>query len=599
MKNKKKGKGQVDKKFFKRVLKLIKIVVPGWTSGPAVNLYLLSIALLLRTYLTIQLAAINGGIVKTIVNRDYSDFVRRCIFLLFFSIPASTVNSALTYFNKKLAIQFRTNLSLYFNKEYLQKMTFYQMTNLDDRISNPDQRLTQDIQKWSESLSNLYSNFSKPLLDMILFSRKLAQLVGWQGPTVVIGWYFMSAVMIKTISPAFGKLAAIEQNLEGEYRTQHSDVLLYSEEIAFYRGAEWEREKVNNSFSKLYKHVNSILTKKFWMGIFDSMLIKYGAVLVGYSVLGLPVFGPGSAKYIKEVGSDPSAITRDYVRNSSLLISLSKAIGKIVISYKDVQNLAGYTSLVYEVKDVLDDLKNDTYQRKLVDKAEEKFDFNNRGVKHDAEKIQFIDVPIISPNGDVLVEKINFQIEKGENLYITGPNGCGKSSLFRIIGTLWPLFAGELYKPPANELFYIPQRPYLPPGSLMDQLIYPHERRDMLRKGITEKDLTELLAKFKLDYLVREGGFKQVQDWANTLAGGEKQKIAMLRLFYHRPMFAILDECTSAMSLEDEERMYTYARELGITLITISHRPTLLQFHEYLLKFDGQGGWEFDRLKHE
>lgn len=104
MKNKKKGKGQVDKKFFKRVLKLIKIVVPGWTSGPAVNLYLLSIALLLRTYLTIQLAAINGGIVKTIVNRDYSDFVRRCIFLLFFSIPASTVNSALTYFNKKLAI---------------------------------------------------------------------------------------------------------------------------------------------------------------------------------------------------------------------------------------------------------------------------------------------------------------------------------------------------------------------------------------------------------------------------------------------------------------------------------------------------------------
>ena len=79
-----------------------------------------------------------------------------------------------------------------------------------------------------------------------------------------------------------------------------------------------------------------ILRKQFWMGIFDTMLVKYGAVLVGYSILGLPVFGPGSKDYLASVGTDPSKITRDYVRNSSLLINLSKAVGKIVVSYKEM-----------------------------------------------------------------------------------------------------------------------------------------------------------------------------------------------------------------------------------------------------------------------
>ena len=127
-----------------------------------------------------------------------------------YSIPASIVNSSLEYFNKKLAILYRTRLVNHFNKAYLNKMIYYQVSNLDSRISNPDQRLTQDIEKWAISLSNIYSSFSKPLLDIILFSRKLAELVGWQGPAAAIGWYFMSAVIIRYISPSFGKLTAIE-----------------------------------------------------------------------------------------------------------------------------------------------------------------------------------------------------------------------------------------------------------------------------------------------------------------------------------------------------------------------------------------------------
>lgn len=88
--------------------------------------------------------------------------------------------------------------------------------------------------------------------------------------------------------------------------------------------------------------------------------------MVGYAVLGLPVFGPNKDKYLKRVGNDPSAITKDYIRNSSLLINLAKAIGRIVVSYKEVQSLAGYTSLIYELKDVLEDLSQNRYKRIMV-----------------------------------------------------------------------------------------------------------------------------------------------------------------------------------------------------------------------------------------
>lgn len=126
-----------------------------------------------------------------------------------------------------------------------------------------------------------------------MFSRKLAELVGWLGPAIVVGWYAVSGLLIRLISPSFGRLTAIEQKIEGEYRSKHSDLLNHSEEVAFYNGSAWEKARINDKFKELINHVKFVLHKRFLMGIFDSMLVKYGAVMVGYTVVGLPVFGPG------------------------------------------------------------------------------------------------------------------------------------------------------------------------------------------------------------------------------------------------------------------------------------------------------------------
>lgn len=98
-----------------------------------------------------------------------------------------------------------------------------------------------------------------------------------------------------------------------------------------------------------------------------------------------------------------------------------------------------------------------------------------------------MDVPIFSPNGDELVTKMSFEINPGMHMMITGPNGCGKSSLFRILGELWPARGGEVHKPGSDKIFYIPQRPYLPNGTLRDQIIYPDTPAIQKKKGITDQ----------------------------------------------------------------------------------------------------------------
>ena len=138
----------------------------------------------------------------------------------------------------------------------------------------------------------------------------------------------------------------------------------------------------------------------------------------------------------------------------------------------------------------------------------------------------------------------------------------------------------------------------MPLGTLRDQIAYPDSRSQSLSKGMSDDKLIDLLKMVHLEYLVeREGGLDAVQDWADVLSGGEKQRIAMSRLFYHKPLWAILDECTSAVSIDVEGAMYTRARELGITLFTVSHRDSLVKYHEYLLKFDGEGGFHFGSIK--
>ena len=274
-----------------------------------------------------------------------------------------------------------------------------------------------------------------------------------------------------------------------------------------------------------------------------------------------------------------------------------------MFSYKEVTELAGHTSRVAALLDVMDDIQAGQFQKNLVSTAgtEENAEvLRGRGNIIESEDIEFVDVPIVSPNGDVLVRKLSFFVKPHEHLLIVGPNGCGKSSLFRILGGLWPVYGGTVQKPPSSDIFYIPQRPYLSRGTLRQQIIYPDSLRQMRDKAVTDRDLYKILQKVEIEQIVeRDGGWDAEEEWRDVLSGGLQQRVAMARLFYHAPKYAILDECTSSVTLEIEKAMYDNAKALNITLMTVSHRRSLWKYHDNILQFDGQGHYIFTKLDAE
>lgn len=289
--------------------------------------------------------------------------------------------------------------------------------------------------------------------------------------------------------------------------------------------------------------------------------------------------------------------------------------------------------------------------------------------------IAFEQVTIATPSsvsssrmpGRVLCEQLTFAVKPGMNVLIVGPNGCGKSSTFRTLAGLWPHKTGIVRRPAMEELFYVPQRPYLVPGaSLRAQLVYPTRVKQLC---VGESELLKILQLVKLETLFDRPGVawdtiitscetddsssrdddpqggseaaathedsevsaiakmvaeqiagrlrKQTRSSSSSvpvsrrrrdghkthtttaLSPGERQRLALARLLFHRPKFAILDECTSTLDEAMEAAFYRTCQQRGITVLSIGHRTSLWAYHNCVLRFDGMGGYQFSPFRVE
>ncbi|GAD96549.1 hypothetical protein PVAR5_5207 [Paecilomyces variotii No. 5] len=592
-------KVELNREFLRNLLRLLKIVIPGWKSKELRLLVSHSVFLVLRTVLSLYVAELDGRLVSNLVRGKGKDFLFGLVWWMMVAVPATFTNSMLSYHQCRLALQYRKRLTEYVHDKYLSNMTFYAISALDDRIKNPDQLITVDIARFSNSLAELYSNLAKPILDMAIYNYSLSKSVGGEGLFLMSLLVQVSANVMRMLTPPFGKYVADEARLEGEFRFQHTRLIDYSEEVALYHGHEAEKDNLDKGYFTLIKHVNRILRRRLYHGFMEDFVVKYFWGALGLILCSFPVFFKIPGQVTQTMGDR----TESFVTNRRMLLSSSDAFGRVMFSYKEISELAGHTARVSSLLEVMDDLTAGHFEKKLVSSAsteENAAVLAGRGTVIESDVIEFTDVPIVSPNGDVLVRKLSFTVFPGDHLLIVGPNGCGKSSLFRILGGLWPVYGGTVKKPSFENIFYIPQRPYLSRGTLRQQVIYPDTVGDMRAKGVTDADLYDVLSTVEIASVVeRPGGWDAEEEWRDVLSGGLQQRIAMARLFYHRPKFAILDECTSSVTLEIEKVMYETAKKLGITLMTVSHRRSLWQYHKKILQFDGQGNYIFTGLDWE
>ncbi|CAJ0566402.1 unnamed protein product, partial [Mesorhabditis spiculigera] len=598
-------RAHVNGEFFKRLRGILRILIPRLFCGETFYMVLIAISLLCRTYADVWMIMTSTKIEAAIIERDVGEFVRSVMSYILAMPAISVVNALLKFSLSELKLRFRSRLTKELYQKYLKGFTFYKMSNLDNRIANADQLLTQDVDKFCEGLVELYSNLSKPVVDVALYVGKLGGALGWQAPAMLGCYLLASGVFLTNLRKPIGRLTVEEQGLEGEFRFVNSRLIMNSEEIAFYQGQNREKTTILSSFDALVAHLRKVILFRFNIGFVDNIVAKYFATVVGWFAVSRAFF---DLKDERMMAKSKNELIQDYYNSGRMMFRLAEALGRLALAGREMTRLAGFTFRVDGLIRVLDDLDKGSYQRTMVSDQSSTSGENQTLINSSAagsgqlvtedNVIRFEAVPLVTPNGDVLVKSLDLEVPSGTNVLVCGPNGCGKSSLFRVLGELWPLFGGRLTKPAKGKLFYVPQRPYMTLGTLRDQVIYPDKHFDMLKKGIRDEDLEEMLENVQLGHiLAREGGWETTQDWMDVLSGGEKQRIAMARLFYHRPQFAILDECTSAVSVDVEGDMYRLCREKNITLFTVSHRKSLWVHHEYYLYMDGRGNYQFKRIE--
>ncbi|CCW65410.1 unnamed protein product [Phytomonas sp. EM1] len=581
-------------------ISLLRIAIPSWRSKETGIIFILSIFMILRTVVSVNLAKMMGRLGRTVIECNKRSLFRDILLFFLACIPAALLNTSLDYYREVLELCFRQNLTTHFHRRYITRKVFFRLAGLHE-INHVDHYLTNDIQSWSAVSARLFTFITRPLCEVVTFSYFLGRQTGYAGPSLVWGYYIGFLYLLLNHAPNQDEL--IEQRMEKEarFRSSIQEVLSYAEEICLSNGVQYRKKIHSLLAADIADHdrYECYLQTRFVM--LERLYTLYGSRVVGYLVSFLSLLRTGPKASVAD-------LTAIYSETSYTYHILAKSVYRLIGNVKLFLVVSGYTQrLSYlmesleEVERKADLMQNLTYCSPVAKNAPMLGDQDNskpsfptahgRIVRGD--HIEFIDVPLTLPNGEILCSSLSFFVKPGMNVLVMGPNGCGKSSTFRLLGELWPLYGGRIIKPAQEHLSYMPQRPYIHDGTLFEQLIYPIKRKNA---DVSEADLYKYLQLAGLDYIFENPEISwdtKLSKSSTVLSMSEKQRLAMACLFFHGPRFAILDECSSLVDLDVERLFYTTCRNMGISVITIAHRRTVWQYHKWILYFDGCGGYFF------
>eukprot|EP00049_Salpingoeca_infusionum_P008792 m.144576 g.144576 ORF g.144576 m.144576 type:complete len:1291 (-) comp14133_c0_seq3:1306-5178(-) len=595
---------------FQRLIKLVKFFVPALNhKSTAILLKLLGVVGI-RVFLSDRVAHLNGETVRLLLLDDLPGFKRLVGISLLQCVASSIMAPSLHYYTKSLSLLWRTKLQEHLNTLFFKNKTYYKLICMFKSGDNVEQRLTQDIDRFCLDLANLFPEMIKPIVDLIWFSARSGVLIGVKQTAMLYLYMLFSLTFLRAVTPDFAQLTSRRSTLDGQFRFIQRRLRVHAESVAFFGGNEKEGSIAMSAFQDTVSHYRSILRKQWLYDVADDFVVKQLPPIATWvlSLLYANQISP-DASYQQDVNAG-GQLGHDLRFVASAVSHIFTASGELVQTYKRMQEISGYARQLGELEEDMSTYAappmpaimpaaNTTVSTAPTDE-DQGDEGDGASVDADIDCISFQDASIVTPSGTVLLEKLAMTIAQDEPMLITGPNTSGKTSLVRVIGRLWPLRDGTLVAPNAadtSKLFLVPQKPYCPTGTLADQLTYP-QIAPLTDENQLAK-LAELMEKVHLGYLVERHGWDARQQWEDVLSLGEQQRIGMARLFFHAPKFAVLDQCTDAVSVEMENTLYQEAERLGITIITTSTRAALTTHHAKELVILGSGKWKLNTMTPE
>ena len=476
------------------------------------------------------------------------------------------------YLRQMVQINWRTWLTDHYLSKWMKEQVYYRLQVLKSDTDNPDQRISEDINQFVSLTLQLLIGFLKQMTTLGAFGVVLWNLSG--AFTVPIGshefviygymfWFSLAYSAIGTVCAHLvgRKLIGLnfdQQRFEADFRFNMMRVRENSESVAFYRGEQPENVGFHERFARVIKNFWQLKRQtkilNFYVNGYAQLAIIVPLVLAAPQYFAGTMALGGLMQTVSAFGRVQDALSY-FVESYDTIAQLAAVVRRLSTFTEHMQEVAG--------------IENGVHRGEAA-----------------AAQLSLADLEVQLPDGRALLQDCTLQLPQGSYALVTGSSGCGKSTLLRTLAGIWPYGKGELKLPAGSRVLFLPQRPYLPLGSLRRALYYP------LSASGGEEQLKNVLRQVGLEKFIER--LDMVDDWSRILSLGEQQRLAFARVLLVRPDWIFLDEATSALDEPREQEMYVLLKSSlpESSIVSVGHRSTLFAQHETELHLAGDGSWQ-------